>query len=40
LRPRQNRAHAPKTEVLIYRDHDGETLICDLLYAGARGYVF
>jgi DNA-binding NarL/FixJ family response regulator len=36
---RQIRAQLPNTEVLIYTAHDDETLICDLLRAGARGYV-
>jgi DNA-binding NarL/FixJ family response regulator len=36
---RQIRAHLPKTEVLIFTMHDNETLIQDLLSAGARGYV-
>jgi DNA-binding NarL/FixJ family response regulator len=36
---RQIRARLPNTEVLIYTVHDDEMLICDLLRAGARGYV-
>ena len=36
---RQIRARLPKTEVLIFTMHDNETLIQELLSAGARGYV-
>src|SRR6185437_11099188 len=36
---RQIRARLPKTEVLIFTMHDNETLIRDLLAAGARGYL-
>ena len=36
---RQIRARLPNTEVLIFTMHDNETLIGDLLRAGARGYV-
>jgi DNA-binding NarL/FixJ family response regulator len=36
---RQIRAHLPKAEVLIFTMHDNETLILDLLQAGARGYL-
>jgi DNA-binding NarL/FixJ family response regulator len=36
---RQIRARLPKTEVLIFTMHDSETLIQELLSAGARGYV-
>src|SRR4029450_443278 len=36
---RQIRARLPKTEVLIFTMHDNETLIQELLKAGARGYV-
>jgi DNA-binding NarL/FixJ family response regulator len=36
---RQIRARLPKTEVLIFTMHDSETLIHDLLKAGARGYL-
>jgi DNA-binding NarL/FixJ family response regulator len=36
---RQIRARLPKTEVLIFTMHDNETLIEELLKAGARGYV-
>jgi DNA-binding NarL/FixJ family response regulator len=36
---RQIRARLPKTEVLIFTMHDTETLIHELLKAGARGYV-
>ena len=36
---RQIRARLPKTEVLIFTMHDNETLIHELLKAGARGYV-
>ena len=36
---RQIRARLPKTEVLIFTMHDNETLIQDLLKAGARGYL-
>jgi len=36
---RQIRARLPKTEVLIFTMHDNETLIQELLGAGARGYV-
>jgi DNA-binding NarL/FixJ family response regulator len=36
---RQIRARLPKTEVLIFTMHDNETLIQDLLRAGARGYL-
>ena len=36
---RQIRAQLPKTEVLIFTMHDNETLIQELLKAGARGYL-
>jgi len=36
---RQIRASLPKTEVLVFAMHDNETLIEQLLKAGARGYV-
>jgi DNA-binding NarL/FixJ family response regulator len=36
---RQIRARLPRTEVLIFTMHDNETLIHDLLVAGARGFV-
>jgi DNA-binding NarL/FixJ family response regulator len=36
---RQIRARLPKTEVLIFTMHDNDTLIQELLSAGARGYV-
>ncbi len=36
---RQIRARLPKTEVLIFTMHDNETLISELLKAGARGYL-
>jgi len=36
---RQIRARLPKTEVLIFTMHDNETLIQELLSAGARGYL-
>ena len=36
---RQILARLPKTEVLIFTMHDNETLIQDLLKAGARGYL-
>jgi DNA-binding NarL/FixJ family response regulator len=36
---RQIRARLPKTEVLIFTMHDNETLIQELLRAGARGYL-
>ena len=36
---RQIRSRLPKTEVLIFTMHDNETLIDELLRAGARGYV-
>ena len=36
---RQIRARLPKTEVLIFTMHDSETVIEDLLRAGAKGYV-
>jgi DNA-binding NarL/FixJ family response regulator len=36
---RQIRARLPKTEVLIFTMHDSETLIQELLKAGARGYL-
>jgi DNA-binding NarL/FixJ family response regulator len=36
---RQIRARLPKTEVLIFTMHDNETLIQQLLKAGARGYL-
>jgi len=36
---RQIRARLPKTEVLIFTMHDSETVIQDLLKAGARGYL-
>jgi DNA-binding NarL/FixJ family response regulator len=36
---RQIRARLPKTEVLIFTMLDRETLIHDLLKAGARGYL-
>src|SRR6185369_10343658 len=36
---RQIRARLPKTEVLIFTMHDNETLIQELLKAGAKGYL-
>src|SRR4029077_5156560 len=36
---RQIRARLPKTEVLIFTMHDNETLIQDVMKAGARGYL-
>jgi DNA-binding NarL/FixJ family response regulator len=36
---REIRARSPKTEVLIFTMYDNETLIQDLLTAGARGYL-
>ncbi len=36
---RQIRARQPRTEVLIFTMHDNETLIRDLLAAGARGFL-
>ena len=36
---RQIRAALPHTEILIFTMHDNETLIQDLLKAGARGYL-
>jgi len=36
---RQIRARLPKTEVLIFTMHDNQTLIEDVLKAGARGYL-
>ncbi len=36
---RQIRARLPNTEVLICTVHDDEILVCELLRAGARGYV-
>ena len=36
---RQIRARSPKTEVLIFTMHDNETIIEDLLRAGARSYI-
>ena len=36
---RQIRARLPRTEVLIFTMHDNETLIQELLKAGARGYL-
>ena len=36
---RQIRAHLPKAEVLIFTMHDNETLIQELMKAGARGYL-
>src|SRR6185312_1701726 len=36
---RQIRARLPKTEVLIFTMHDTETIVRDLLAAGARGYL-
>ena len=36
---RQIRASLPKTEVLVFAMHDNETLIEELLKAGAKGYV-
>ncbi len=36
---RQIRARLPRTEVLIFTMHDNEALICDLLAAGARGFL-
>jgi DNA-binding NarL/FixJ family response regulator len=36
---RQIRTHLPNTEVLICTIHEDEMLICELLRAGARGYV-
>ena len=36
---RQIRARLPKTEVLIFTMHDNQTLVEDILKAGARGYL-
>jgi DNA-binding NarL/FixJ family response regulator len=36
---RQIHAQLPKTKVLVFATHDSETLIGELLKAGARGYV-
>ncbi len=36
---RQIRARVPTVEILIFTMHDSETLIYDLLKAGARGYL-
>jgi DNA-binding NarL/FixJ family response regulator len=36
---RQIRAKLPKTQALIFSEHDGETLIRDALQAGARGFL-
>jgi DNA-binding NarL/FixJ family response regulator len=36
---RQVRARFPKTEILIFTMHDSDTLIQELLAAGARGYL-
>jgi DNA-binding NarL/FixJ family response regulator len=36
---RQIRSRLPRTEVLIFTMHDNETVIEDLLRAGAKGYV-
>ena len=36
---RQIRVQVPRTEVLIFTMHDNETLIRDLLAAGARGFL-
>src|SRR5262245_11565209 len=36
---RQIRSALPRTEVLIFTMHDNETVIRDLLKAGARGYL-
>src|SRR5215213_3318142 len=36
---RQIRARVPSVEVLIFTMHDNESLIYDLLEAGARGYL-
>ena len=37
---RQIRSRVPETEVLIFTMHDNETIIDQLLRAGAKGYVF
>jgi DNA-binding NarL/FixJ family response regulator len=37
---RQIRARLPKTEVLIFTMYDSETVMRELLKAGARGYLF
>jgi DNA-binding NarL/FixJ family response regulator len=36
---RQIRARLPETEILVFTMHDSETLIQELLRAGARGYL-
>jgi DNA-binding NarL/FixJ family response regulator len=36
---RQIHARSPKTKVLVFATHDNESLIEELLKAGARGYV-
>jgi DNA-binding NarL/FixJ family response regulator len=36
---RQIRGKLPQTEVLIFTMHDNETIIEDLLKAGAHGYL-
>ncbi|GLS29063.1 two component transcriptional regulator, LuxR family [Mesorhizobium albiziae] len=36
---RQIRLHSPKTEVLIFTQHDNEALLRDVLEAGIKGYL-
>ncbi|WP_288193273.1 response regulator transcription factor [uncultured Phyllobacterium sp.] len=36
---RQIRAHNPKTEILIFTQHDNEALLRNILEAGVRGYL-
>ncbi|HMF66700.1 MAG TPA: response regulator transcription factor [Phyllobacterium sp.] len=36
---RQIRLHSPKTEVLIFTQHDNEALLRNILEAGVRGYL-
>ena len=36
---RQIRAHLPNTEILMFTIHDNETIVRELLEAGARAYV-
>jgi DNA-binding NarL/FixJ family response regulator len=36
---RQIRLHSPKTEVLIFTQHDNESLLRNILEAGVRGYL-
>ena len=36
---RQIRTHNPKTEILIFTQHDNEALLRNILEAGVRGYL-